>query len=252
MTANLSFTLTDSYNNVSACKVKIYNPDGTTMTKTGTMNASGLVRSCYVNLSAGDISGYGHFILEPWANDTLGNSGYGTNQSNWTIVYLQAGWNLLQVDRNCTLGTFNLTGTVSKISKYSNQHKNYTTWIKGTATNENVSLTDGDAVYVYSTSSSYWIRYWGADVSSRNITMYDGWNQMMAFNRSGLTLEQICNEPIENATAAIKYVSYHNSRSGLYQSHRCGFHINENVTVPKGYGYWINVENQTAQIRNRD
>ncbi|MCK4349155.1 MAG: hypothetical protein KAW47_11125, partial [Thermoplasmatales archaeon] len=153
-------------------------------------------------------------------------------------------------EMNMTLKDFNYTGLVTRVSIYSNSNQNYTSYVVGVATNENETVIDGDAVYVYVSADSYYLRTWIVDVTDRNLSYSSGWNQATHFNTSDIYTEQLCDESIDNASAAIKYITYVDT-DGIYQSHRCGFSFN-NLTVPRGYGYWLYLNTTSTQVRSRE
>ena len=130
-------------------------------------------------------------------------------------------------------------------------NKNYTTWVKGVATNENTSIIDGDPIYLYSSADTYYIRYWNVDVPNRNISMTTGWNQITHFNTSEITTGDLCSESIYNSSSAIKYITYVNT-AGTYVSHRCGFTFNNDTEVPRGCGYWLKLNASSYQLRERE
>jgi len=250
MIGSINATVTDALLPIDTCYYTIYHPNGSITTETAMVSGSGSTKYCYLELNSSNLYGYGRFVVQLTVNDTLGNSA-SSNSTNWTIIMLGEGWNLIQADRNGTLSDFNLTGYITKVSWYNNSAKNYTTWVKGSATNQDFPVTDGDALYVYSTATTYLVRYWNVDVTSRNLTLTSGWNQATHFNLSSLTLSQLCSESLENASAGIIYVTFVN-QTGFYWSHRCGFSFNADVEVPRGYGYWLKVNATTNYIRNRE
>lgn len=246
MTFTFTTTVTDE--DLSSCYYTIYQNSSETNV-TGTVSGSASSYTCTGDITYSDFSYNGYFIMEVNTEDNAGNTD-SDNQTNLTINKLESGWNLIQAERNSTLGTFNYTGLVTKVSLYSNANQNYTSYVVGVAANENTNITDGDAVYVYVSADSYYLRTWAIDLASRNLTYSSGWNQATHFNTTNIYTEDLCDETIDNSSADIRYVTYVDTL-GTYQSHRCGFTFN-NLTIPRGYGYWLYLNTTTTQGRNRE
>lgn len=253
MIYRLNFTSADALMPISNAYVTIYQ-NGVAKNVSGirTVNATGLNVMNQIDIYPSDITSDGYFIVEPHANDSLGNDRTGTNQTNWTKVTLNIGWNVIQATNNDTLyGVGTKSTAITTVSLWSNQNKNWTNYVVGSATNNATAVTDGDAVYVYTQSNIGLLRKWEVDVPvERNITVYTGWNTASAYNDT-IQLYQLCQESTANASITIQAVSFYNS-SG-YSSQLCSLTTgwNNNITVPRGSGYLLNVNGTATYTRVR-
>ena len=248
MSGYINATVTDAATNIDTCYYTIYQPNGSQTNKTATISGSGTTKYCYISFTPSDFYGEGQIDFQVTANDTLGNQ-VQSNSSNWTINYLYTGWNMIQADRNGVLGSYNYTGVVSQISYYNNTAQNFTTWVKGLSTNENETFLDGDVLFIYVTEPSYFIRNWEVDANDTISYKFmgNGTNTMSHFNLSYMTAYQLCNEPLDNSTyATTKYVTSINA-SGTYIPYRCGFQLYNATQIPRGKGYFIDI-NATSYI----
>ena len=241
----------NSYN-ITGCFAKLYASAGTTpvYNLTGTyynVSQTGKVRGCGLNITASDFYGIGSFKVTLVANDTRGNTRYyAFNMSNNTRTDLYTYWNLIASHQNTTLQEIaNYSPAITTVSRYSNTNHTYTTYTVGTVTNENVSIYDGDAVYVRVTSNVSLLRLVNKDTTWYNVSLTSGWNQMTTFNSTSLTLKQLNqSNRLENRSGealAIRYLSFYNSSANYYWSYACRLTINENKTVAPGYGVWVHL-----------
>ena len=87
---------------------------------------------------------------------------------------------------------------------------------------------------------------------SRNVTYTVGWNQASAWNITTYsTFEQLCDETIDNSSAAITHVAWWRSEYQRYTSHTCDFTFNSGTQVPLGQGYYVRTNATTTQGRYR-
>lgn len=279
MSINFSMIMTDAPLNGSQayrCRIEAIAGDGdTAFTDYGDWSNESL--SMYrVNLDAGIDIIYDNFIVfRPECEDYAGNLGSQTaanNQTNWTLSRLKTGWNMITSTNNNTLGGIaNLSDTVTIVSVWSNQYKNYTTHVSGTDTNQDTGVWSSQPIFVYATTNTtLFRRYEGglADNSSIdvNTTLYGGWNHLAVFNNT-ITFDEI--EDLDgqntgptgewtqtNTSISIRYVSYWNATSQEYVTYRSGFTFGftNNTEVTSAMSFWVNVNatNITQQgILNR-
>jgi len=232
-------------NNIENCTIRTKTAEGSyNVTLSG---AGSNETTCLGTITHDKIIGDGKVDLEFVAIDTANNELL-FNFTNVTKITIYGGtWNLIQADRNTTLGEIgNLSNAITHVSLYSNIGHNYSSYVKGLSAYQGTSVEDGDAVYVYANQTTHLLRIWSEDVTVKNFTMTAGWNQITFYNLSA-NLSELCNGDIHNASATIKYVSYYDASSRKYMTHRCSLSINNNVTVVRGTGVWINV-NGTSYI----
>lgn len=252
MTYTLNFTVTDAQLPISSAWGKIHqNGTITTVYPTRTTNDTGTISAWnYLTITSGNIPQDGNFTFEPWFNDTLNNAGAGTNQTNLTKVSLYPGWNLIQVMHNMSLINIsnNLSNEIIQVSWWNNSAMAYVNFVAGSTTNSGVTVQDGDAVYVYSKANIALLRKWSVDSDNLyNMSLKAGWNQVAFFNTT-MQLYQTCKHSISNASASIIAVSYYDARLSTYKSQICSITAgwNNNVTVERGKGIWLNVNTTTG------
>lgn len=251
--ARVNFTSIDAQLPIHTAYAYVY-INGTKTLVLGTLlqNTTGTSIMNQLDIYANSIPYDGRVIIEPGANDTLGNTKIGTNITNFTKVSLYTGWNLIQVQGNNTLeGIKNMSSEITLVSKYNGTYNTYT---YGAATHATAPVTDGDAVYVYSKSNIGLLQRWGAFDAGliRNVSVSTGWNLMSAHN-SSIQLYNLCREPYSNtsSTSVIKAVSFY--ENSVYYSQVCSIATgwNNNLTVTRGKGYWLNVNESVWMIRSR-
>ena len=238
----------------ATCVFYIYN-NGTTDTVTGIWNqTTGSVRDCEYNLTASDMTYEGYFIVGVVVTDTMGNTLTGTNQTNFTSVKLYTGWTALQLDRNMTMRNFSaMNSGITRLSIYDNTAKSFTTYVVGLTTNADIVLNDSNFAFAQvSTDTSLLRKLTHDNGESINITLTKGWNQMSAWNTTNyLNLEEACDEPIDNSSAAITNIAWWESVNQRYTSHVCDFAFNNETEVPLGQGYFVRTNATTIIGRYR-
>jgi len=257
--AYFNFTIEDANRYVNSCYSRVKYDDGTYgVNVTGTMTLANNTRRCNVTISGSDITKYGRVTFQLFGEDVLGNRGNVSDidTQNWTVIQLRdSAWNLIMVDRNSTFNqTANLSTAITSVSRWNNTNKGYTTFVRNIESNTWQNLTDGDAVYVYNnqTINATIMRLWKADVaggiaqtSNKTRIVSQGWNQVAVFNNSVMTASGACNLPLALSHAldngTIRYVSFYAVNESRYFSFRCGFTFNSDVLIPKGYGFWMNL-----------
>jgi len=251
MVTQINATITET-NIINSCWGTIYNSSETLVsTVSGTVTGT----TCSIDVLASDVDDTGKFNIGMHANDSLGNTATVVNSSNWTKTSTYDGWNLILADHNTTLkGIADMSGSYTSASIFNNTAHTYTTYVEGAITNNDTTVTDGDAVYVYSNTTVHLLRFWQPDVPSKNITITSGWNQLALQNSTTNTLGQICTLSLDNASISMKYATFVDmsaSSDSRYISHPCALSINSEITVPKGYGIWVNVNGTTTMGLSR-
>ncbi|MFH1422109.1 MAG: hypothetical protein ABIH42_05295 [Planctomycetota bacterium] len=255
MVARINYSVTDAYLVAPTAYVSIFS-NGTLVNRTGaqTTNDTGLSVMYQMDLAPSDIPYDGVFTITPHSQDTLLNTGTGTNQTNWTKTSLYTGWNLIQIQENITFyNVSQYSNEITQVSWWNTTDQTYLTYTVGASTNIDSAIKDGDAVYVYSKADVGLMRKWSMNMgNSRNLTLALGWNQLSAFN-SSIQLYDICKYSLYNASAAIKAVSFYDASVPVYYTQVCSITLgsNNNVTVPRGKAFWLNVNTTTSYLNVR-
>lgn len=250
MTISANVTMTDT--NKDSCYARVFSSDGSTTDVTATLTGA----VCQATITNSHINADGQFHIEWHGQDSAGSTVTGTNQSNYTMNTLKTGWNMVSNLINLTTyQTGQLSTRITHVSWYNNTAKSYVNYVVGLNTNNDTSIPDGDSAYVYVSSDTYLLRWWSSDrASPYNVTLTKPLNQLTAFNQTGNTLAQLCDETISNSSSSITYIVYLNATDQRYRPHRCGFTYGgyNNITIPRGMSYWAIVDGETNIERYRD
>jgi hypothetical protein len=159
---------------------------------------------------------------------------------------------------NGTLKTIHdMLGDVTHVSWFNNSNYNYTSWVVGLTTNNQTKFEEMDVVYVRvpRTAVLLWQNiYQTGNVSQKAYNLTAGWNQVSLMNitlnfteayklngSSWVTTSNWTN------TSDVKGLSWYNASSGQYMSSLYSLSINKIITIQRGMGMWINV-NQTTMF----
>ena len=242
--ASIFVEASDATTGVRNCSAIIYGQAGNT-TITGTMAGT---ENCTVNIHADNVTGIGWFHVNTTIEDFAGNNNY-SDSLNWTKVTLYEGWNIIQAMWNGTLLDYGaLNDNITHVSWYNHTSGalSFVNYVKGVAANNQTAVVDGDALYFYVNGTTPMLMNWAVNVLNRNYTVYSGWNLLTHYNTTtAVTFARLEVLALTNATddqQSILYTSFYNSSlgdSGAYRTHRVGFTVYENYTIPRGYGYWM-------------
>lgn len=248
-------------NYIDSCWAKVYDLNGASFTVNATKNVTTGANQkeimCSMNFT-GDLGTnfvYGRVRIEKWANDTLGNANTtGLNVTNMTILKLFPGWNHIVADRNTTLGAVsNYSSNITQVSFYNNTEKVFTTYVKGVAAQEGVTIPDGTATYVYANQTTFLIRNWSIDKGSVSIntTIRSGWNTVTHLNVSGVKFYEVCDTgkrvsglTFNNTLVNFTSLSFYMANESRYVSHFCFMKFNNNTVIPFGQAFWV-LQNQS-------
>lgn len=188
---NVTFSSTDTNAKNYNCSVKISDRTNVMVnTVYGRWNDTSTARLCDALIYPGNFSKDGNYTLTPWANDSVNNVGFGTNQT-YTAYNLKTGWNLIEIPENLTLvQVASLSKNITTVSVLSNLLKTYTTFVVGAATNSNVRINSTNGTYVYANQDVTVLREHVYDKFGDNVSLYNiasnGWNNLGIINRHTL------------------------------------------------------------------
>ena len=209
-------------NTTSTCGFYLYDGDGTTVGKTGTLSTDAQTRYCNLTLITSDLSTLdeGNITVRGWSADLAGNTGYSsTNESLLLSTWTGAKWSLVTYSDspNATLTAFAARYPyVSSIALFNNEYnmKNYTTFSTSAPTiNPTVNLTTGTPFWVYTPTTTYYLRnnsyssasgsqYANVNFYSSNVSSRTGWNLL------GMYAERTMNQTLYWNTNITKVALY--------------------------------------------
>jgi hypothetical protein len=221
----------------------------------------------------------GVFTIQGFANDSAGNSNSSlTNITGEAVKIYASSWNMftfMGANNTKSATSESVSDFINKhfsyatqISVWSNVYGNFTTYSISTPTiNNGTLLSPGNATYIYSTVTDWYIQpdYVPASGSAdENITLYingtvkntTSWNQMGLLNNVTMNSTlYACTMNITGLTANsgncpagylnITYVSWFNASANQYVTCKQGFSICSggvnpaNIVLPKGSAVWI-------------
>ena len=263
MIALINFTVADINTTISSCGVNVSSIANTTINTSivGTMNMTGSKNvSCAVLITSTNLAAFpdGLLNITPYAYDganppNLNYSLTANSRVNWTKMTLYAGWNLIAVPFNGTMGQLsNISSSITVVSLY-NSTKSYTSFTAGTSTNENVRVVMGQAVWVYANATSTVIikydksqidTFINASFTTFNTTagVSYGYNQWVNLNSSGATIGSLCFLHLNDTDAWKPLAISYPSPTGYVDSIcSAGLTLNNATIIPFGRAYWISV-----------
>ena len=265
---NVGFNITDK--NIDSCGVRLYQEDGTYITKTGSLTAVAESRNCSVNLTSSDVTESGDFIIERWANDSAGNIAYSSNETGLVNILKGGKWNLVTYSglasaegTNETIASIlNRLPGCTHISLWNNSKgwKNYTTYAASTpSVNNDTQVWLGNATWIYcSEDEIYYRKNYINDEQMGDDTkvelVINGTATGTKWNLFGMLVDKTLNQTLYPATTAISNgyqqnitaVSWYNASSGYitcvkdFAGTLCtgGYNATE-VSIPKSTAVWM-------------
>jgi hypothetical protein len=259
MYINLTYLITDA--NAKECYANLWPKNNLTSMKTvtGTMYPFNTTNTtCQVSVRGSDLGYPGVFTIQPNATDGVFYA-VGANVSNVSATYIYgAAYNLIGADRNTTLYDVGaMDSEITSVSVYSNQNKNYTSYVVGVTTNNNTVVAEGDAVYIYlggtRGDTKYLTRKWKVSITDAmlNKTMWTGWNQVGVINQTRINLAQYMDLSIYNKTKnensqEVVYASFYDAQAKIYRTQRESFTYSPTYNMTYGMGLWIYLNGSAA------
>lgn len=275
---NMTFVVAD--NHTQSVGVNIYQDDGSKKYKNANaMNATGEMMLYQVQINTSDITQDGDLVIEPFANDTAGNNGYGTNLTLLSSL-LKSGWNfIVNSDMNrttyalcndiptCTaISRFNNTQNLSVINDTLGVDANFINYAKATVSVNNASVIDyGEAYWINVASDTLYLRNTtyinqvagiqakeNMTLNPYNYTYNYSVNVTGGWNAVGIYVERTANATMK-MHANITEIAYYNASDGYYYHcwkdwELCTGEFNATtLSWPKSFGVWLYV-NSTAII----
>lgn len=270
MSIRLDYRVNDSIgnpSNVSCYATVIDSLNRAYVNITGSVNDTNIIgnaaSNCTISINASDLSSVpdGLLTINGTIVDMAGNTNI-TVMLNYTKISLYPGWNMVQAMGNGSLLTVaQMLGEVSHVSIYNNSNHNYTSYVVGLVTNNATKFEEGDVLYVKvpRASTLLWQNVWMTGNNSQKFfNLTAGWNQISAFNKTiNFTKVYLLNgsgwADLNNwtTTTDMKAVSWYNASGASYMSSLYPLTINTVVTIQRGMGFWILVNDTTKFYTRR-